>query len=138
METKINPNAVPLPPTLKIWEHPWFWFAIVTVIYWVSTFFGGTALGILLEYVRFREIIGLFTPIGPLSILATNIYIPGTIIGLIVGEFLLKALKVRGRRAIIFSLVMLLVITLFCDLVALGHWESFNILLGKPTIPSIT
>lgn len=116
----------------------WFWWLATTGLYIVAylLFVSGNEIDLVLTKMTYA--IGMFVPIGLLSILyaSMTIYpfvIYAFIIGLIlVSDRLLAKLRVPANSLkILVNLGALLLITLATDLIVyFGQWQSLDLLLG--------
>ena len=117
--------------SIKFWEHPWFWWLIVSVFYWVMLLAGPREQSMFGDsYVtqnKIAYVLGLFTPIGPNNKLFFIILLPLIAIGLAFGEFILRKYRIRTYKAIVFSFLLLLVITMLGDLILFRSWLSLSV-----------
>lgn len=132
------------PIKYKTWNRLWvFWLILIFIefiLYILSMFIGGR--GSIFGYLN--GLVGLFIPLGFYSLLflVTNkfvikaiISIGVVIIGLCISDPLAKKLKIPENRKWVFNLVLLLLLTLICDLILYAGWESLMLFLqgGPPT-----
>ncbi len=151
----INPAANSVPEQRSknsLFTNLWLWWFVLTTIYIVIQMVGVNVLG---EKNIFPSIMGLFVPVGPLSLMGIQL----SLLSGLSGNFETAVIFIRGISGILFMfialylgnkfinkiiinkifkittiLVYLFFLTIVVDLIIWGAWSSMSIVLtGEPS-----